>query len=138
VEPVEFYFVFHRRPTLGHIRRGEASLLQYFGHVEAIGYTVDDTWFFYDPGRSYSSLRITHLHDEVEALMAEKFDRAREVIKIGAIGAFSFPAHFPMNCVTQCAALVGMRAFTPGGFRKRLLAAEGVIVHGPQGKSRGS
>lgn len=121
MEPEFFYFVFHHRPSIAHIRSGEASWTQYFGHVEAMGYTIDDTWFFYDPARYRTKLLITHLYDEVEEIMGEKFSRAREVIKIEATGRFAFPLHFPMNCVTQCAALVGIRAFTPNGFRKRLL-----------------
>jgi hypothetical protein len=136
VEPEYFYFVFHHRPTIAQIRAGQATWTQYFGHVEAMGYTIDDTWFFYDPGRYRSSLSITHIYDEVEEIMAEKFSRAHTVIKVQASKKFLFPLHLPMNCVTQCAALVGIRAFTPNGFRKRLLQEKGVIVHGPQGRSR--
>lgn len=135
MDPELFYFVFHHRPKFGDIRSGKATWCQIFGHVEAIGYTVDDTWFFYDPGRYQSRLLITHLHDEVQELMAERFERAHTVIKIKASNTFAFPLHLPMNCVTQCAALVGIRAFTPNGFRKRLLQEKGVIVHGPERRS---
>ena len=127
MEPEYFYFVFHHRPTIAQIRAGQATWTQYFGHVEAMGYTIDDTWFFYDPGRYRSSLSI----------MAEKFSRAHTVIKVQASKKFLFPLHLPMNCVTQCAALIGIRAFTPNGFRKRLLQEKGVIVHGrTRGRSR--
>lgn len=134
MEPECVYFLFHHRPSIRDIRSRSASVLQYFGHVEAMGYTVDDTWFFFDPGRYRSTLRITHLHDEVEAIMCEKFARAHTVIKIQCDRKFVIPFHLPMNCVTQCAALVGLRAFTPDGFRKRLLREKGVIVHGTKGR----
>ena len=135
MEPECVYFAFHHRPSITDIRSGKATLFQYFGHVEAMGYTMDETWFFFDPGRYRSSLRITHLHDEIEAIMAEKFERAHTVIRLDAQGRFGFPAHLPMNCVTQCAALVGIRAFTPSGFRKRLLLEKGVLIHGPERRS---
>ena len=137
MEPEYFYYVFHHRPTIAQIRAGQATWTQYFGHVEAMGYTIDDTWFFYDPGRYRSSLSITHIYDEVEEIMAEKFSRAHTVIKVQASKKFLFPLHLPMNCVTQCAALIGIRAFTPNGFRKRLLQEKGVIVNGrTRGRSR--
>ena len=135
MEPECFYFAFHHRPTLRDILAGRASVFQYFGHVEVMGYTLDDTWFFFDPGRYRSTLSITHLHDEVEATMSEKFALAHTVIKIETHGKFSFPAHPPMNCVSQCAAFVGIRAFTIPGFRKRLLQEKGVIIHGPERRS---
>lgn len=136
MEPVEFYFIFHPPARWCDVRSGKASISQMLGHVEAMGYTEDDTWFFYDPGRSQTSLRITHLYDEVEMIMSEKFTVAQEIIKIEGGGSFSFPLHFSMNCVTQCAALIGARAFTPKGFRKRLLLEKGVIIHGPLRRSR--
>jgi hypothetical protein len=132
----DFYFVFHKPAGLKEIRAG-ASYLSCFGHVEAFGCTIDDTWFFFDPGRKETSLRITHLYDEVNQTMAEKFTVAHEVIRIDTCQQFRIPLHLPMNCVTQCAALVGIRAFTPKGFRKKLLENKGVVINGTERGSSG-
>lgn len=132
MHPAEFYFVFHHPARISDIRAGHASVFSMMGHVEAMGYTIDGTWFFFDPGRLETSLRITHLHDEVEAIMTEKFSVAKEIIKISEGDLFHRPVHAPMNCVTQCAALVGIRAFTPAGFRKKLLRANGKVIHGTE------
>ena len=128
---VEFFFVFHKPAGIKEIRLG-ASIASCMGHVEVFGYTIDDTWFFFDPARKETSLYITHLYDEVNDMMAEKFTIAHEVITIKTPTKFSMPLHMPMNCVTQCAALVGIRAFTPKGFRRKLLNNKGVIIHGPK------
>lgn len=129
MDVAEYYFGFHRMPTIAELRAG-VPLYSVFGHVEAFGYTIDETWFFYDPGRHLAKLKITHLHDEVNALLAEKFNTCKEVIRYSrAPLEFTGPFHGPMNCVTQCAALVGMRAFTPWGFRKKLLAHNAEVIH---------
>ena len=141
----EIYFGFHRPATLREIWSGAATWTQGLGHVEAWGYTIDETWFFFDPNRHRARLEITHLHDEVEHLLQEKFTRCAEIIRYaGEAKDFRVPLHGPMNCVTQCAALIGLRAFTPKGFRKKLLAIDAEVIHGfrtrrerrrPQGKT---
>ncbi|GGE29975.1 hypothetical protein GCM10011360_17560 [Primorskyibacter flagellatus] len=134
--PVEIYFAFHRPARLADLRTG-ARITSVFGHVECFGYTVDDTWFFFDPGRLTTSLVITHLHDEVTDLMADVFQRSEEVISIEPVATFRLPLHMPMNCVTQCAALAGIRAFTPRGLRKKLLETRGARIHGTEGRPGG-
>ena len=125
----EFYFAFHRPAKFSEVRKG-ASLYSIFGHVEAFGYTLDNTWFFFDPGRAYSKMLITHVYDEVNELIASKFMPSTEVLRYsGPMRDFRVPIHPPMNCVTQCAGLIGLRAFTPGGFRKKLLANQAEIIH---------
>lgn len=124
----EIYFAFHRRATAHEVLR-EGKWTAMFGHVEAFGYTIDETWFFLDPRCRRTDLKITHMHDEVERLLTEKFTAAREVLRYtGEPVAFRAPLHGPMNCVTQCAALVGIRAFTPHGFRKRLLRNNAEVI----------
>lgn len=134
--PAEIFFAFHRPATLTDIRAGK-SLWSVMGHVECFGYTVDDTWFFFDPGRKMTALVITHLHDEVTALMADVFERSQEVISIVPDATFPYPIHMPMNCVTQCGALAGIRAFTPKGLRKKLLETKGARIHGTKGRPGG-
>ena len=128
---VEIYFAFHRKATLKELIKRETPLLSALGHVEAFGYTIDNTWFFYDPGSLHTKLLITHLHDEIEKLVTERFQKAETVLRIKHDPAyFKAPLHGPMNCVTQCAALIGWRAFTPWGFRKRLLASNAEVANG--------
>ena len=131
----DYYFAFHLPATWAEMRAG-ASITSYFGHVEAFGCTIDDTWFFFDPNSKETELRITHLYDEVNDLMAEKFSMAHEVIRISTSQKFHSPLHLPMNCVTQCAALVGIRAFTPKAFRRKLLMNNGVLIHGKETERR--
>lgn len=134
---VEVYFGFHRRATLRELAAG-ASIYQAFGHVEAWGYTVDQTWWFFNPNRYRARLEITHRHDEVEYLMAEKFTLCDQVFRYaGEPANFGRPLHGPMNCVTQCAALIGVRAFTPWGFRKKLRAMNAEVIHGKTPGKRG-
>ena len=133
---VEYYFAFHRPATFREIRAG-ASYTSLLGHVEAFGYTMDETWFFFDPGRSIANLKITHMHDEVNDLLAARFTATTEVYRYaGNLHAFPAPLHGPMNCVTQCASLIGLRAFTPQGFRKKLIAHKAELIHGPEKQRR--
>lgn len=135
---VEIYFAFHRPATIGEVLTGKTSIRSIFGHVEAFGYTIDDTWFFYDPSGTHSKLLITHLHDEVQTLLAERFNRSETVFRMRHDpDYYALPIHGPMNCVTQCAALIGWRAFTPRGFRMRLLKSNAEVVHGIQNPERG-
>lgn len=124
----EIYFAFHRRATLREVFLG-GQWTTAFGHVEAFGYTIDQTWFFYDPRSWRTDLKITHMYDEVNNLLTDKFTTAQEVIRYtGEPLRFSTPFHGPMNCVTQCAGLIGVRAFTPKSFRKILLANNAEVV----------
>lgn len=133
MDVAEIYFAFHRRGTLREILTGKTRWTSALGHVEAFGYTIDKTWFFFDPGRSLTALKITHLYDEVNQLLAERYDRAEMILRLPYEPAeFSMPFHGPMNCVTQCAALIGQRAFTPRGFRRMLLRNNAEVIHGPQ------
>lgn len=127
---VEIYFGFHAPKPLW---RG-GTPYQMFGHVEAWGYTRDNTWFFFDPGRHSSQLHITHRYDEVELLLAQKHTVCAEIYRTSDEQQFSVPIHFSMNCVTQCAALVGIRAFTPKGFRRKLLKNNAEKIHGTEGR----
>lgn len=136
--PDEVYFAFHKRVSYSDIRSDRESLWRIFGHVEAFGYTIDETWFFFDPSRKGTILRIAHMHDEVEELLAEKWAVSDMILSLRGRQVRSLPPIAPMNCVTQCAALVGIRAFTPWGLKRKLLANNAKVIHGQdtQGRSR--
>lgn len=129
MQPVEVYFSFHpphKRTLWGRL-----------GHVQAFGYTVDETWFFLQPTAHRTHLAITHHHDEVERLMAEEFAVARLIIKTRHTHENRFPPLIPLNCVSECGALVGIRAFTIRGLERKLLATGGTVIHeseDPQGR----
>lgn len=120
---IEWYFCFHRP----HVE----SLWGFLGHVEVFGYTRDDTWIFFDPARVRSKLIAVHKHDEVEELMAMRFREKTEVLRTSFSRERTFPPIFlPMNCVSQCASLIGVRALTPWGLRRRLLQNGAEVIHG--------
>jgi hypothetical protein len=121
VQPVEVYFSFHpphKRTIWGRL-----------GHVQAFGYTLDETWFFLQPTAHRTMLFITHRHDEVEDLMAHEFAVARRIIKTSAVRENRHPPLIPLNCVSECGALVGIRAFTIRGLERKLLRNGGTVIH---------
>jgi len=128
---VEWYFGFHK-PYLSSYRG-------WFGHVEAWGYTADNTWFFIDPWLDRTRFFITHHHDDVIDMLAVRFNSCETVLKYRPDGSsLSFPIHPTMNCATTCGHFVGLRAFTPSGLRRKLLAHGAEVIHGQaQGRSRG-
>ncbi|MFV1626850.1 MULTISPECIES: hypothetical protein [unclassified Phaeobacter] len=140
MDVAKIYFAFHRPATLRELLTGAEKWSSAFGHVEAFGFTIDETWFFFDPGRHLTNLKITHLHDEVNQLLAERYQRSSIIYRMTYEPAeFAVPIHGPMNCVTQCAALIGKRAYTPDGFRRILQQCNAEVIHEvEQGKSRGS
>lgn len=132
-----WYFGFHA-PIMPWAKGG--SPYTAFGHVEAFGYTKDDTWLFFDPQGRSSILAITHLHDEVEDLMADRYARCREIIRIpNSEHRLVIPYRGPLTCVSQCAALLGWRAYTLSGFRRKLLTngAEVIYARRPEREQRG-
>lgn len=120
-EVLEWYFCFHPPHR--------ESLWGIFGHVEAFGYTKDDAWVFVDPDREGLGVRVAHLHDEVEDLMAGRFHPSATVLRISAQSKTRFPPLLPMTCVSVCAHLVGLRASTPWGLRRKLLRNGAEIVY---------
>ncbi|MBT9385480.1 hypothetical protein KM176_16520 [Pseudooceanicola sp. CBS1P-1] len=126
---LEWYFGFHAPASLRDLRAG-ASLRTIFGHVEAWGYTADDTWIFFDPRGAGTRILITHLHDEVEDQMVARLETCQLILKIAPDDRqLRVPLHLGMNCASQCAHLVGRRAFGPGGLRRMLLKNGAEIIH---------
>lgn len=128
----EWYFGFHDPARWTDVLTGKQSHTSLFGHVEAWGYTVDETWLFFDPRSRSTRIEITHFYEEVLDFTEERYLRCREILRIGARDdTISFPLFRPhLHCVTQCAALIGWRAYTQGGFRSMLLKNGAEIVHG--------
>lgn len=136
MEIIEFYFAFHRRVTLAEIWRGSQDWRCIFGHVQAYGCTADATWVFFNPEGCGTIIEAMHRHDDVIDRLAQIRCSSTHIIAFKADGRrLRFPLHLPMNCVVQCAALIGRRAFSPWGFRKMLLAngAEVIFSENPQG-----
>tara|TARA_R110000868_G_scaffold237132_9_gene491614 strand:- start:25305 stop:25694 length:390 start_codon:yes stop_codon:yes gene_type:complete len=118
---LEWYFGFHAPLPLRDVRSLETFCMA-FGHVEAWGYTMDDTWMFFDPRRGGTMIRVTHLHDEVNAMLVARLELCERVLKFTPDDrTLRFPPVFPMNCAQQCGHLVGMRAFSLGGLARMLL-----------------
>lgn len=139
MEVVEFYFAFHRRVTLGEIMRGSQDWRCVFGHVQAYGCTADATWIFFDPEGRGSRIEAMHRHDDVIDRLATIRCTSTHILAFKADGRrFRVPLHLPMNCVTQCAALIGRRAFTPWGFRKMLLANGAEVIFSENAERRSS
>lgn len=117
---VEWYFGFWKRPSLKEFR--EKPTWTVFGHVEAWGYTADNTWLFFDPQRVGNMVHVTHHAEEVEHLLAIRFAVCKSILRINHPGArIRVPFHPTMTCASQCAALVGLRAYCPGTLRNKLL-----------------
>lgn len=136
----EWFFGFHRRATVTEIVTGQSVYTSIFGHVEAWGYTIDGTWVFFDPRARSTIMDITHIHDEVNERLSERFLRCDMILKIEhRDGSVRFPLARPhFNCVTQCSALIGLRAYTLGGFRDSLLKNGAEVTHeSPERRSRG-
>lgn len=125
MQPVEIYFAFQKPASF---RDGLRDIPTLLGHVEAFGYTVDDTWFFLDPNRKVAHLRITHHHDDVERIMAEIIARSYLVLRVEPGRELRFPPVQVYSCAAVCAHLVGLRAFTPRGLIRKLRAINATEV----------
>ena len=109
---IEWYVGFWPRTSLRSAIRTRAWTA--FGHVEAWGYTRDETWMFFDPRHDGTIIRIAHAHDEVEALLADKLLNCVSVLKTPYFGAsIGLPFHPMMTCASQVGHLLGIRAYAP-------------------------
>lgn len=98
------------------------SLWARLGHVEAWACTIDETWVFFDPRMKGTRMFITHLHDEVMDALTLRHAACDEILRYHGADEFTVPNVLPMTCATQCGALVGIRAWTPWGLKRKLLA----------------
>lgn len=123
---LEWFFFFHPKSSLRGVLSGREEWTGLWGHVEAAGYTEDDTWLFFDPLSRQTRIRVTHRHDDVVCLLDSRLTAAEQAFRIRPLDRrVSYPLIRPhLHCVTQCSALLGVRAYTVTGF-KRILAANG-------------
>lgn len=105
---------------VGFLPPALAPLRMIAGHVEMWGYTADETWVFLDFHSLRGEVLITHRHDEVERLLTERNERCPEVWRYSPERDLRFPLFPPMNCVTVCAHVLGLRAWSPAGLRRTL------------------
>lgn len=137
---VEWFIAFFPRARLRDVLRGRDSWRALFGHVEAYGYTVDDTWVFYRPAGSGTRIEVTHLHDEVVDRIASIRTTATTVFLAPPRRDYRLPLFPPMNCATQVAALIGRRAYSPAGLARILRHENAEIIwekarETPEGRS---
>lgn len=137
MELIEIFYAFHPPVPIRELRRRREDWRCVLGHVQAYGYTVDETWLFFDPQGVGSSVRITHLHDEVLDQIATIRCTADLVLAFKPNGRkFRVPIHPPMTCATQCGALAGLRAWTPWGLKRMLLREGAEVIY--ENSERGS
>jgi len=136
--PKEWFFFFHHPSRIGNCIRRKDSWLAILGHVQAACYNEDLTWMFIDPAGARTKVWLTHHFDEVEALLDFRIAHARATYWIAPMeGGISFPALRPHNnCVTICASFLGLRAYTPWGL-ERMLVAHGAEKVDAEAKVRG-
>lgn len=96
--------------------------LMVFGHVQAFGFTEDETWLFVDPVRTGLDIRIMHRHDEVEARITHVAAQADALLMLEAPRKMRIPPFVPATCVGVCGYMAGVRAFTPTGLERKLRA----------------
>lgn len=132
---VEWFVGFH--PRYLRSLSGSLTYTGIFGHVEIWGYTVDDTWIFIDPqGQKGTQVLVTHLYDEVVDQIEARFQLCETILKVPSGSEISFlPVFPPMTCATIVGHILGIRAFTPSGLKRKLLKIGAETVHGTEGRS---
>lgn len=142
MEIIRWSFAFYRPVSPREIWRGSQDWRCVFGHVSAYGYTADDSWLFIDPMGQGTEIKVAHRYDDVIGQISAIYATAETVLSIQPERRrYRLPIHPPMTCVTQCAALIGVRAYTPWGFRKMLLRNGADVVwrrdEKPEGRPEG-
>lgn len=116
-----WWFGFHPRDTIRDAwKKRQWSM---FTHVEAWGCTPDGAWLFFDPLAAGTRLEILADPDKVDEAMAKRFLLCESILRLPAPATrIRIPAHPTMNCVSQCAHLIGQRAYLPSTFHRILLS----------------
>ncbi len=129
---LDAYVGFHR-PRLRD-EEGRLAPRAWFGHVEMWGHTRDGTWLFLDPQASGLHILVAHRHDEVRDLLALKFSQCSLVLREAPDeDGFRFPVHWQMTCASVVGSAFGIRAWSPAGLRRKLLAKGAEVIHGGLG-----
>lgn len=100
------------------------------GHVDIWGYTEDDTWLFIDPRFFGTEIVVTHHHDRVDNLLAFRFANCTEIWRTRRTCDLTFPVIAPFTCVSLVGHVLGFRAFTIAGVRKKLRETGAECIHG--------
>lgn len=114
MKPIEIY--------VGFWPRQYDSIWSVFGHVEVWGYTEGNTFFFIDPRQPVTDIIVTHFYEEIEALLFERHSKCSEIWRLSEPGKLRVPMLGPFTCVTVVASIIGCRAYTFRGLRRKLRA----------------
>lgn len=108
-----------------------------FGHVEAWGCDEAGSWAFVDPRSTGLQVAVLYRFEDVEDALTMLNQRCDQILWMPVLlKPFSVPLHGPMTCASICGSLVGLRALSPWGLRRKLLAKGAEIVHGPSSQGR--
>lgn len=113
------------------------SLWARLGHVEVWGYTEDDVWVFLDPQAVGLMIDVTYMHDEVEAHLAKRFANCSEIWRLSERRELTFPVMAPLCCPVWVGHVLGIRAFTLRGLRRKLRAIGAEKIHENSGGKPG-
>jgi len=121
VTPVVIWFAFHKATPLRQAWRERRW--SFLGHVDCWGATQEGIWFWFNPEAVGTTLDLTTDPVGIDYHFAERIAARCSILqfrpKARQIG---LPFHPTMNCASQCGHLVGLRAYTPWGLRRMLLA----------------
>ncbi len=123
-----WYFAFH--PP------GKKDWLQRWGHVDAFGMSASGAWVFLLPERRRIKIFVENHPPTIDIMFADLLSRT-DVLRVETQRDFNLPPINMHSCASICGALVGIRAFTPHGLRKKLLrnGAERINGHKQQSES---
>lgn len=124
---IEWYVGFYAPSFRNHL--GQVSPMAWFGHVELWGYTADDTWMFFDPQGTGTRILITHHHDDVIDQLTARHTLCDTIFRLTPRDHALFPIFPPMTCATIIGHILGLRAFTPKGLKRKLAAIGAEVIH---------
>lgn len=132
---IEWYIGFYRPRVRNYF--GSIYPMGWFGHVEIWGYTEDETWLFIDPQGTGTRVLVIHKYDDVMDQLNARFALCDSILRLPATNPKPMlPIHLFLNCASLVGHMVGVRAFTPGGLRRKLLAKGAEVIHeNPEGRS---
>jgi hypothetical protein len=128
---------FHSTSSAIAAARGQADWRLIFGHVEAFWYQPNGIWVFFDPQGRRSAIEAIPDGEEAELRIAMIYRDCETILRAPhSDREIAIPLHVTMTCASQCAALVGLRAYTPLGLHRKLLAHGAEIIHAAEESPR--
>lgn len=109
---VRWYFAFHERDW--------SDPWSIMGHVDAFGMTDTGIWVFLYPQRRGFKIMVCKDEAAIDTLFADALYHAH-VIRYDHPGELTLPPLTIYSCAAVCGHLVGIRAFTPKGLKRKLL-----------------